>query len=293
MLFILERNKYYCSLPDTAAKLTISMNYDIHRYGEWALVAGAAEGIGSAFSELLAESGMNLVMIDFNLPGLISLADELEKKYGVKTVRIHGDLSRESAAEESLPVIDDLHCRFMVYVPAYSKVGSFTDHSPDDISKFITLNVSTPLKMVHAFLRHQEKGNRAGIILMSSLAGLLGPALAAPYSGTKAFSMVLAESLFNELKSFPVDVLACCAGPTSTPTYWASKPLTESRLITVMPPSDVARYALMKLGKIPVCIPGWRNRLFYFILTRLLPRRLAGLTVSASMFSMYPQKKGV
>ena len=33
------------------------------RYGPWALVAGASEGTGAAFSRQLAEQGLNLILI--------------------------------------------------------------------------------------------------------------------------------------------------------------------------------------------------------------------------------------
>jgi uncharacterized protein len=262
------------------------------RYGEWALVAGAAEGIGSAFASLLAKQGMNLVMVDHNLAALASLAGELEHLHGIKTVRIHGDLSQDNAAEECLAATAGLACRLLVYVPAFSPVGRFAEHSQEDIEHFLGLNVKTPLKMVYAFLRLQERGKRSGIILMSSLAGMIGPALAAPYSATKAFSRVLSESLYYEMKDFPVDVLACCAGPTSTPTYLASRPAKGNRMVSVTEPGEVAAYALRKLGKSPVCIPGWKNRFFYFLLTRILPRKAAGRIVSNAMLRMYPKKKG-
>jgi len=41
------------------------MSNDINdRYGPWCLVAGAAEGLGKAFSQALAEKGMNLILVD-------------------------------------------------------------------------------------------------------------------------------------------------------------------------------------------------------------------------------------
>jgi hypothetical protein len=123
---------------------------------------------------------------------------------------------------------------------------------------------------------------------MSSLAGMVGPALAAPYAATKAFSLLLAESLFYEMKKDNVDILACCAGPTSTPTYWKSKPINQSKFIEVMDPSIVATSALKKLGRTPVCIPGWKNRVIYYFLTRLSKKR-AGYIVSKSMLGMYPE----
>jgi hypothetical protein len=46
----------------------------------------------------------------------------------------------------------------------------------------------------------------------------------------------------------------------------------------VPPPLDpavVARQALAALGRRPVMVPGWRNRVTGFLATRVLPRRAA------------------
>jgi short-subunit dehydrogenase len=260
----------------------------VSRYGEWALVAGAAEGIGAAFSTLLAGSGMNLILSDNNNNSLNTLADELERVHGITTIRLYQDLSEENASMVCLDKAKEVDFRLMIYVPAFSRVGKFSGYTTEEINRFLSLNVSTPVHLVHSFLRKRQKGKRYGVILMSSLAGMLGPALAAPYAATKAFSLVFSESLFHELKNERVEILACCAGPTSTPTYWKSKPGNQGRIIEIMKPLDVAGYALKMLGKRPVCIPGWKNRLFYYFLTRVIPRKIAGTLVSNSMLKMYP-----
>jgi short-subunit dehydrogenase len=265
------------------------MNDFISRYGEWAFVAGAAEGIGAAFSTILAGTGMNLILADKNLPSLNLLAGELEKIHGIKTIRIHQDLFEENASVDCLDKAGEIDFRLMIYVPAFSRIGKFSGYSTEEIDHFLSLNIRTPLHLVHSFLRKKQKGTRCGIILMSSLAGMLGPALVAPYAATKAFSLILSESLFYELKNDKVDVLACCAGPTSTPTFWKSNP-DRGKLIEVMQPLEVAAYALKKLGKKPFCIPGWKNRLSYYFLTRMLPRKVAGTLVSNSMKKIYQDR---
>jgi len=264
------------------------MKDSVSRYGEWALIAGAAEGIGAAFSTALAGYGINLILSDSNLVSLNILADELEMTHKITTVRLHQDLSEVNASQNCLDPVKGIDVRLLVYIPAFSRVGKFTEYTSGEIDRFISLNVRTPVHLVHSFLKRQQKGQRCGIILMSSLAGMIGPALAAPYAATKAFSLLLCESLFYELKNDKVDILACCAGPTSTPTYQNSKPMKRSRIIGIMQPRDVAGYALQMLGKRPYCIPGWRNRLFYYFLTRILPRKIAGRLVSNSMIKMYP-----
>ena len=264
------------------------MNDPVSGYGEWALIAGGAEGIGAAFSTALAGYGMNLILSDINLTSLNLLADELERTYGIATIRLHQDLSEENASQDCLDNIKEIDFRLLIYVPAFSRVGNFTEYTSQEIDRFISLNVRTPVHLVHSFLRHRQKGERYGVILMSSLAGMLGPAWVAPYAATKAFTLIFSESLFYELKKDKVDILACCAGPTSTPTYRDSKPGNRSRIIEIMQPRDVAIYALKMLGKRSFCIPGWKNRLFYYILTRIIPRKTAGRIVSRSMLKMYP-----
>ncbi len=69
-----------------------------------------------------------------------------------------------------------------------------------------------------------EKNKSGGIILMSSLAGLLGMQLIAPYASSKAFAWNLAEALFHELKPNNIDVMACIAGATATEAYLKTNP---------------------------------------------------------------------
>jgi short-subunit dehydrogenase len=263
------------------------MNNLVSRYGNWAFIAGAAEGIGAAFSTALARQGMYLIMVDKNLLALNALADELEQTHRIKTLRIFQDLSEENAGNSCLDKVKDVNFRLMIYIPAFSPVGRFTEYQAEDIDRFLSLNVRTPVHLLHTFLKSRPEDQRCGVILMSSLAGMLGPALAAPYAATKAFSLVLSESLFYELKEDKVDVLACCAGPTSTPTYWSSNPGKQNKLLGIMQPTEVAEYALKKLGKRSFCIPGWKNRLFYYFLTRIIPRKTAGNLVNRSMTKMY------
>ena len=267
------------------------MNEFITSYGEWGFVAGAAEGIGAAFSRSLARRGMNLIMLDNNYLQLNCFANDLAKLYKSKTICINADLSDFDAASEIPKIIGDLDCRLMVYVPAYSEVGPFKNLSERARGRFLSLNIRAPYNMVHAFLNLPKNGNNSGIILMSSLAAMVGPALVSSYAATKAFSLMLAESLYYELKMDRVDILACCAGPTSTPTFWKNNPGLNNKGIKIMQPADVAEYAIKMLGKNFYCIPGMGNRIIYFFLLHFLPRKIAVKIVSRYMLTMYRENK--
>lgn len=258
-------------------------------YGTWALVAGAAEGIGEAFTESLAGRGMNLVMVDLNTAVLNSLAERIKKTYNVMTREVTLDLSDQDAWQICMNEIRELDCRLLIYIPAYSRVQAFLSNSPDELDKYIDLNTRTPIHLAHSFLNHIEDNGSAGILLMSSLAGLIGPPFLAPYSATKAFNILLAESLRSEMKGSRFKISVCCAGQTSTPAYWTSNPAKIKQWPPVMSPAKVAGYALKNLGKRTVLIPGWQNRVSYFLLFRILTRTFAAKIVDTALRKIYPE----
>jgi short-subunit dehydrogenase len=269
------------------AKIEIFVDPFSKQYGEWALVAGAAEGIGAAFCEAVAVRKMNLAMVDIRGASLHQTAERIGKSFGVQTRCLVQDLAEKEAWIACMKFTESLDCRLLVYVPAYSPVKFFRKNTSEEIDRYINLNSLTPLHLVHALTEQMREKGSGGIILMSSLAGLIGPKFVAPYAATKAFSIVLAESLFHELRPSGISITACCAGPTSTPTYWSSLPGNQKTTPGVMAPGRVAECALENLGKKAVCIPGRKNRFFYFILLHLLPRAVSSWLVSREMGKMY------
>jgi short-subunit dehydrogenase len=121
---------------------------------------------------------------------------------------------------------------------------------------------------------------------MSSMSALQGTALVASYAATKAFNMVLAEGLWEELRTQGVDVLACVAGATRTPTFESSQPADGGSLAKPMGAEQVAEEALAALGRGPSMIPGALNRAAAVVM-RALPRARAISIISAATRRMY------
>jgi uncharacterized protein len=255
------------------------------------MVAGGAEGIGAAFSELLARKGINLVLIDIKAENMLDLTAQLKSNYGIKVIEIIQNLSEKDAPEKCIKSIEGLDCRLMVYIPAYSPVKPFQQNTPEELDLYIDLNTRTPLHLTYKFIAGLKSSMTAGIILMSSLAGLKGPKFVAPYAATKAFNILLAEGLYFGLEQHCIDILSCCAGMTDTPTFRSSNPKISRNWPGLMHPNKVAELALNNLGNKPVCISGKKNRLSSFLMTRLLPQSTALKMVAKSMDAMYPQYK--
>jgi len=256
------------------------------RYGNWALVMGAAEGLGKGFSEVLASRGMNLIMVDFNQPALEALSNEIQNKFKTKTLAVIQDLSEPDAWDRCKTATEGLDCRLMVYVAAFSIVRPFLEVTPGELDRFLAVNNRALIHAVHGFASMLKEKRGGGILLVSSLSGVIPPPLVATYAATKAFIIRLTESLYGELKTHGIDIGCCTLGIISTPTFWAGNPGFGFFKPSVMEPVSAARFAIDRLGKVPVSTPGLSNRLAYAFL-RLLPRRVALFLVGRTMKSMY------
>ena len=257
------------------------------RYGDWGLVAGAAEGLGAAFARTLASLGINVILIDMDAKKMYETALELELEFSIRTERIEADLSKWNSLDVILNKITELGCRLMIYNAAYGPVKDFLANTTEELDYYLDLNSRTPLHLIFRFLKSLPEGQRAGILLMSSIAGLWGTQLVTPYGATKAFDYNLAEGLHYELKDKNIDVMACCAGATDTPNYRSTMPKKYLLGPSILDPHHVAEKALKKLGKRPLYIPGFMNQFTYFFLTRIFTRSFSTRLMNKTMGRMY------
>jgi len=259
------------------------------RYGRWALVAGASEGLGAEFCHQLAARGLSVALVARRPEPLARLARELERAHGVETRALAFDLARAEDLAELERVTAELDVGLMVMSAASSPVGEFLEHSLGEHRAMLDLNCRAALVMTHVFAERLVARGRGGLILMSSLAGLQGTALTAHYSASKAYLRVLAEGLWAELRPRGVDVVACVAGPTDTPTWRAGHPKQVGRwkLPRVQSASEVVAATLRGLGRVPVVTPGLGNSVIHFLLRRMLPTSVAVRLVSRTTRKMY------
>jgi short-subunit dehydrogenase len=257
----------------------------LHRYGPWALVAGASAGLGAAFAEQLAARKLNLILIARQRPLLEELAARLEREQGVSVRVAAADLGAPDLLATARAAAAGVEVGLVVYNAAFSLIGRFLDQPLEEKLRIIDVNCRGPLILADEFGRAMAARRRGGLLLMSSLAGTRGSPLVATYAATKAFNLVLAESLWDELAEEGVDVLACRAGATRTPGYETSKPQGKTPL---MEPAPVVAQALAALGRKPSMVPGLFNAVADFFLGRLLTRRAAIRVMSRATRKLYP-----
>jgi hypothetical protein len=238
------------------------------RYGPWAVVAGASEGLGAAFARELARRGLNLVLLARRRDAL----DELAASLKVEVRAVAMDLSRPDLAGAIDGALADLDVGLLVYNAAYAPIGAFADVPLADKLRVVDVNCRGPVTLASAVAPRLRRRGRGGIVLMSSLTAFFGSPRLATYGATKAFNLVLAEGLWFELRARGVDVLACAAGATLTPGFRKASPAGEPGMLE---PAQVVEEALERLGRTGVMIPGAFNRFASFLMRRVLPRRMA------------------
>jgi len=260
------------------------MNDFREKYGPWALVAGASVGLGAAFATELARRKLNLILLARRSEPLEALAARLRGAFGVDVFTVAADLGDAAAASQCDKLSQQYEIGLLVYNAAYSKIGPFLEGNLEDHLRTVDVNCRGPVALALSLGRPMAARRRGGMILMSSLAGSQGTPLIATYGATKAFNLVFAEGLWEELRRHGVDVLACRAGATRTPGYEASQPQAETPM---MDPEPVVHQALDRLGHGPSMVPGWLNRLIAFVFARLLPRRVAVAIMGSATRKLY------
>ncbi len=246
------------------------------KYGKTAMVVGASEGIGAAFAAFLAAEGMDLVLIARRLQPLKDLGNQLGEKFKINVECITCDLSDINAGQQIEEAVNGKEISLIVYNAAMAYIGQFIRNSPGIHSGMARVNMLTPLRLIYSFGEKMLEKKQGAIILMTSLAGFQGSGFLTVYAASKAFSRVLAESLWYEWKNTGVDIIACCSGAVATPGYKNTFP-EKTGFFTprVLDPIEVPVECFRNLGKRPSFIIGRGNRIASFIMQRILPRKMA------------------
>jgi short-subunit dehydrogenase len=237
------------------------------RYGPWAVVTGASDGIGRAMARQLAAGGVNLVLVARRRDPLEALGAELAAACGIAVRPLAIDLARPEGPERLLAVTSDLDVGLLVAAAGFGSAGAFLDGERQNQLEMVDLNCRAVAALAHGFGRRLVARGGGALVLFSSLLGFQGVPLAASYAATKAYVQSLAEGLRQELAPAGVTVLVAAPGPVHT--GFARR--AGMRLRRAQQPEAVAGETLAALGRGGTVHPGGVSRLLGWALL-LLPR---------------------
>ncbi len=228
------------------------------KYGPWAVITGASDGTGAAYARRLAAAGINLVLIARRLAPLDALAAELGAAHGIVTRVASVDLYQPGASDQVLEAAQGLEVGlFVSNAGADTNFSHFLNAPLQAWRNLITRNVMTVMEVTYALAGPMAERGKGGIVLMSSGTALGGMPGGAVYSGTKAFDLNFAESLWTELGPRGVDVIAGVCPPMDTPSLQAGLARRDLQVPGIYDPDDVVRTILDGLDDGPLRIFGF------------------------------------
>jgi len=239
------------------------------KYGSWAIVTGATNGIGRAFVEELILLKFNIVIIGRNQDALSELSKKIEKN-NLKSSPLNLDLSLPSSLDKIFEVTDKLNVGLIVLSAGFGNYGDFVDNNLSDNCKMIDLHCKSRMKMCHHYANLFKNQKRGGIINLSSIVAYQGTMRAANYSAVNAFLQNFNEGISMELKKYSVDVLSVCPGPVNT----GFEKTAKMKFLISSSAKTVANAAIKSLGRKSTVFPGILAKVLHYSLHSLFSRRL-------------------
>lgn len=189
------------------------------RYGSWALVVGASQGLGAALADELASRGMNVALAARREGPLREVAQKLAQKHGVQTKVIPCDAASPDIVQIVSDGLDGEEPDFIVYNCASEPGGLFVEIPLDEHLENIVINCVTPTRLLHSFVPGMIRRKRGGIVICSSLAAEQGLYNWVTYGAAKAYELILGEGLWEELRDYNIGATAFMIGTTYTPNF--------------------------------------------------------------------------
>ena len=183
-----------------------------------ALITGASFGLGFEFADIFAKEKYNLVIVARNKEKLEDVALELRKKYGIEVTIIVADLSNVNSPKRIYDEISEKGIKIDVLVnnAGSGKYGFFADSQDASSIDMINLNITSVTLLTKYFLTDMVKRHSGKILIVSSIGAFQPNPFGSVYGATKAYELLLAESLSGELINSGVTISALCPGPTKT-----------------------------------------------------------------------------
>jgi short-subunit dehydrogenase len=252
--------------------------------GKWALVTGSSAGIGRAICEQLAAGGTNLVLTARRDERIEQLAAKLIEKHKIRAEFYAADLSLPATPDEifAFTQAKGIQVELLVNNAGFGGYGPFQKSNRARQLQMIQVNVAAVVHLTHLYLPAMIERKQGDILIVASTAAFQGVPYITTYAATKAFDLLFAEALAEEVISYGVRVCALCPGSTHTEFQQvAGQPDRSFRHAETA--EKVARVGLQGLakGKSSI-ISGTANRLGVQG-QRLAPRRLV-TRVAAKLF---------
>jgi short-subunit dehydrogenase len=171
------------------------------------LITGAANGIGRAFSKLLALEGMNLYLTDIDIDGLKTLESEITSP-NIKIITGKCDVTQiadfEQIARDFQSKLGNLD--LLLNNAGIAIIGNILEFTLDDWKNILDVNLMGVVHSLKVFLPKMIERKSGHIVNVASGAGIFGSTEPLPYVASKFAVVGLSEALFGQLHQLGITV---------------------------------------------------------------------------------------
>src|SRR5216684_2911353 len=251
--------------------------------GKWALITGASSGIGVAFAEELAVGGTKLVLTARRKDRLDELARRLTATYKISTEVIAADLADPNAPEKIFAFTKEkgIEIDLLINNAGFGQYGELPSVEKQRLLDMVQVNCHAVVHLTRLYLPEMVARRRGDVLILASTASFQAVPYISTYAATKAFDLLFAEGLAEEMRPYGIRVCALCPGSTESEFHVVAG--QDKFIRKAQTAEKVARTGLKALaaGKSYV-ISGLGNYLGAHG-ERLVPRRFV-TKIAASMF---------
>ena len=261
-------------------------------YKSWALITGAASGMGRVYAQRLAIKGYNLVLVDINAAGLEQtesivragvkdstiVPDRLKDSFNV--LSIAQDLSQIDAADMIFAQTEAAGCEVEVLVnnAGVMYCQGIAETSERMLRIIMMVHMNTPMMLCRKYVVPMKQRGRGYILNISSLAECMNWPGIGMYGATKRFVKDYSRELRIECQKTGVSVTNAYFGAVDTPLIPLKDSLRKlARALAVMirPEKAVDKALKATFRRRKGVMPGVLNHIFRPICV-ILPDCLLG-----------------
>lgn len=201
--------------------------------GRRAFVSGGAQGIGAAIVQSFADAGAKVVFGDID----VAAASELAKRVDAVAVKL--DVGDTAMVQQVM----SQHGPFDIVVnnAGIDQHAFFTDTTPQDWSKLLSVNLVSVLACTHAALPAMQAAGFGRIINITSEAARLGSKGGAVYSAAKGGVIAFTRSIARENARYAITANAIAPGPIRTPMLEQAVAKGGEKILSAMTDATLLR----------------------------------------------------
>ncbi len=227
----------------------------------YAVVTGASSGIGLELAKQFAINGYDLLLVA-EPEGLDAAAAEIGK-FNVSVQTLGVDLKTKEGIHAVRDAAAGRPIDAIAINAGFGLGGAFIETDLHKELDMIDLNVKSSVHLAKHVLPDMVARNKGKVLFTSSVAAVMPSPFEAVYGATKAFLLMFAESLANELKDSEVTITAILPGPTETNFFHrAEMDDTKAGKDKKDDPAEVAKkaFAAMEHGTGKAYVGSFKNK---------------------------------